>query len=92
MFISNPIVSSVHPVEIGTDSKKFNLDIEITNAQPNSDVVAWLEDEQGNVVTKVNRVDEYYDDEFYQANIDFRMEFIDDSYLVEDSEYLLEFN
>ena len=86
---SNPIVSSVHPVEIGIDSKKFNLDIEITNAQPNSDVVAWLEDEQGNVVTKVNRVDEYYYDEFYQANIDFRMEFIDDSYLVEDSQYLL---
>ncbi|WP_158231638.1 Ig-like domain-containing protein [Sporosarcina sp. P18a] len=79
-----PAISFVNPYQIGVQSEKFGLSLEMLNVDKSQAVDIYLRDEENNRITKTDKiVTDYYNEDESTRRMDFGLSFIDPTYLQE---------
>ncbi|WP_155979571.1 Ig-like domain-containing protein [Sporosarcina ureae] len=83
-----PAISFVNPYQIGVQSEKFGLSLEMLNVDESQAVDIYLRDEENNRITNIDKiVTDYYDENESTRRLDFGLSFIDPLYLQEFTTY-----
>lgn len=96
IFIYNrPIVNRFSPQEIGVQSPKFNVSLDLLNVDETQEIDMYLVDQNGNKVSEIDKkITDYYSKREKKRRMEYALAFTDKSYLEEGSsyEYVVEVN